>query len=110
MNRMHNFFLAALFASSGFNSYGQEKVAVENYELSIPNEPKQGKPRHAKITLINGQKLQGVITSIGDNSIQLEKVVYKNTKEFHPAADKSLQYNEVVYSDIHSIKIRGTII
>jgi hypothetical protein len=40
----------------------------------------------------------------------MEKVVYKNTKEGQLTEDKSLSYNEVVYSDIHSIKIRGTII
>jgi hypothetical protein len=109
MKTISCFLLIALLIPIVFASYAQEKIDVEKYNIEIPNVPKKGKECHAKIILINGQKLKGVITSIGHSSIQMEKVVYKNRQGVHAAADKSLQYNEVVYSDIQNITIRGTI-
>jgi hypothetical protein len=109
MNSIKAFLLAPIVAAFGFASLAQEKIEVEKYNIEIPDAPKKGKQRHAKITLINGQKLKGVITSIGDSSIQMEKVVYKNRQGVNPAPGKSMSFNEVYYSDIQNIKIRATL-
>ena len=109
MNGIKVFLLTTFVAAFGFASHAQEKIDPGNYSIEATNDPSQEKKYHAKIFLTNGQKLKGIITSIGDSSIQLEKVVYNNVQGVHPAADKSLQYNEVYYSDIQTIKIRGTV-
>ena len=91
-----------------FHSFAQEKVDPENYRLDVPNAPTE-KKRHAQVGLINGQKLKGTIISIGENSIQLENVVYKNPKgggSLDP--QKSIPFNEINYNDIQYISIRAT--
>ena len=93
MHKINNLLLIIFFLPYKFNSYAQDKVDAENYNIEIPNVPSQGKQHHAKITLINGQKLKGVITSIGDNGIQLEKVVYKKSKGGRPETQKPLSFN-----------------
>ena len=73
MNRIRMSLLTLLVVAFGYALYAQEEVDVENYNLEISDVKSQRKQHHAKITLINGYKLKGVIISIGDESIQLEK-------------------------------------
>jgi hypothetical protein len=109
MNRIKAFVLAPFVAAFGFASYAQETIDMENDNIEISNVPVQKKKHRTKITLITGQKLKGTITSIGDKSIQLKKVVYKNSGIVHAAPGESMSFNEVNYNDIQTIKIRGSI-
>jgi hypothetical protein len=90
------FLLLPLLVLGGFASYAQEKIDVNNYNIEAPNLPSQKKYR-AKVTLTNGQKLKGIMTSVGENSIQLEKVVYKNSKRGRPDSQTAISFNEISY-------------
>jgi small nuclear ribonucleoprotein (snRNP)-like protein len=111
MNSIRVFLFVSLVAASTPHSFAQEKVDPENYRLDVPNAPsgKKEEKRHAKVTLINGEELKGTLISIGDNFIQLENVVYKNSKGGNPDPQKTIPFNEINYKDIEYISIRGTL-
>jgi hypothetical protein len=102
------FLLMPLFTPCRFTSYGQEKIDLENYRLDVPNAPIE-KKRQAKVTLINGQKLKGTITAIGEKSIELENVVYKNSKGGRPGPKEAISFNEINYKDIQYIATRASV-
>src|SRR5258706_4722294 len=93
--------------------YSQRADSLRDVEPEVTNHSQNDsktfvKKYHVKITLANGQKVKGIIKSIGEESVQLEKVVYKKSGEAPlQAHDGSLPGNEIRYSSIKEIRVRS---
>lgn len=109
MNKIKNLLFVALITFFGFNSYALEKKGAANYDTDTTNIASKEKKYHTKIILTNGQKLRAKIISVGDSTIQLDNVVYKNSQGIDAVSTNSFVSNEIFYADIKNIKIRSTI-
>src|SRR5260221_5780426 len=93
--------------------YSQKADSLRDVEPDVTNHAQDDsktfvKKYHVKITLDNGQKVKGIIKSIGEESVQLEKVVYKKSGEgpLQEAGDRLIE-NEIRYSSIKEIRVRS---
>lgn len=105
MTRITPFLLIATFMSIALNSFAQDQTDTTRFATGVAI---SGKPFYAKVRLINNRKLKGELKSIGPYSITLENIVYKESRIDY-ASDSSVRPgNEIRYSDIMDIKIKGT--
>ena len=100
MTKIDKALLIVLFSLSGFNTFAQEVLDINNYEL---DKSVKQKSIHAKITLTNGRKVKGRIKAIGDYSIHMAEITHKGLQRPNSIALN----NEIHYTDIRKIKIRN---
>jgi hypothetical protein len=107
MSRLIQYLLAFTFTLIGFNTYAQEKEDTTTFATEVLL---TGKPYHAKVRLINGQKLKGILKSIGAYSIQMDDIVYKRSHGNYPTDSSTVSGSgqEIQYGEIMDIKIRGS--